>query len=96
MKQAFTAEQPMLDAELARPGAHRTSFLRTLLMWLAADLVVTTMLTGTLFVPSLTLLQTLIVIGCGTVLGAVVLILVGNMGTRTGLPTMAWNRGSPS
>ncbi|RKW70508.1 purine-cytosine permease family protein [Galactobacter caseinivorans] len=64
------------------------------MIWLAANLVVTTLLTGTLFIPGLDFGTTLAMIALGTVCGAVVLTLVGNIGTRTGLPTMALTRGA--
>ena len=64
------------------------------LIWLAANLVVTTLLTGTLFVPGVRFGETLLWIVVGTLLGAVVLTLVGVMGVRTGLPTMSLTRGS--
>ncbi len=64
------------------------------MIWLAANLVVTTLLTGTLFVPGLDYGTALTVILIGTLGGAVVLSLVGNIGTRTGLATMALTRGS--
>ncbi|MFC4224099.1 purine-cytosine permease family protein [Lysinibacter cavernae] len=64
------------------------------MIWLASNLVVTTMLTGTLFVPGVTFVEALIFIVLGTVLGAIVLVAVGTMGTRTGLSTMSLTRGS--
>ena len=64
------------------------------MIWLAANLVVTTLLTGTLFVPGLPYGTALTVIAIGTLGGAVVLSLVGNIGTRTGLATMALTRGA--
>ncbi|GAB3621232.1 cytosine permease [Glutamicibacter endophyticus] len=64
------------------------------MIWLAANLVVTTMLTGTLFVPSVSWGATIGLIVLGTVAGALVLITIGNIGTRTGLPTMALTRGA--
>ena len=67
---------------------------RIFAIWLAANLVVTTMLTGTLFVPSVSLSSALVLILAGTVVGALVLVAVGNVGTRTGLPTMALTRAS--
>jgi NCS1 family nucleobase:cation symporter-1 len=66
---------------------------RMLMIWLAANLVVTTLLTGTLFVPDVPYVLVLGLIVGGTVLGAAVLVLIGAMGTRTGLPTMALTRG---
>lgn len=64
------------------------------LIWLAANLVVTTLLTGTLFVPGVSYLETLMWIVIGTVLGAIVFTLVAVMGVRTGLPTMSLTKGS--
>ena len=66
---------------------------RMLMIWLAANLVVTTLLTGTLFVPDVPYGLVLALIVGGTVLGAAVLVLIGAIGTRTGLPTMALTRG---
>ncbi|EXF23928.1 purine-cytosine transporter [Nesterenkonia sp. AN1] len=67
---------------------------RIMLIWLAANLVVTTLLTGTLFVPGISFGDSLLWIVCGTVLGAGVLTLVAVMGVRTGLSTMALTKGS--
>ncbi len=64
------------------------------MIWLAANLVVTTLLTGTFFVPGLDFGLALLMIIAGTLIGAVILVLVGNIGTRTGLPTMAIARGA--
>lgn len=64
------------------------------MIWLAANFVVTTLLTGTLFVPGVSFASALAMIVLGTVIGAVVLTLIGNIGTRTGLPTMAITRGA--
>ncbi|WP_306769933.1 purine-cytosine permease family protein [Microbacterium karelineae] len=64
------------------------------MIWLAANLVVTTLLTGTLFVPGIDYGGAIAMIVVGTLAGAAVLAAVGNIGTRTGLPTMALTRGS--
>ncbi|MBC9953714.1 cytosine permease [Leucobacter sp. cx-42] len=80
--------------ESAGPVRGTQGVLRIGMIWLAANLVVTTLLTGTLFVPSVSFATATTMIVIGTVIGAVVLTLVGNMGTRTGLPTMALTRGS--
>ncbi|RJT83397.1 purine-cytosine transporter [Arthrobacter cheniae] len=64
------------------------------MIWLAANLVVTTLLTGTLFVPGIDWGLAIAMIVLGTLLGGSVLVLVGNMGTRTGLPTMSLTKGS--
>jgi len=68
--------------------------LRIGMIWLAANLVVTTQLTGTMFVPGVSWLHAVRLIVCGSIIGAIVLVLVGNIGTRTGLPTMALTKGS--
>lgn len=65
---------------------------RVALVWLAGNLVVTTQLTGTLFVPGIAWTTALWLIAGGTLAGATVLALVGNMGTRTGLSTMTLAR----
>ncbi|MBC9937164.1 MULTISPECIES: cytosine permease [unclassified Leucobacter] len=78
----------------AGPVRGTQSLLKIGLIWLAANLVVTTLLTGTLFVPSVSFGTALTMIIVGTIGGAVVLVLIGNIGTRTGLPTMAITRGS--
>ncbi|KXO92861.1 purine-cytosine transporter [Tsukamurella pulmonis] len=89
-----------LDAHLSAgaddgtPVTGDLSGRRVFAIWLAANLVVTTMLTGTLFVPSVSLSSALWLILAGTVVGALVLVAVGNVGTRTGLPTMALTRAS--
>jgi NCS1 nucleoside transporter family len=64
------------------------------MIWLAANLVVTTLLTGTLFVPGVSWPLALGLIVLGSMMGGVVLVLVGNMGTRTGLPTMSLAKGA--
>lgn len=64
------------------------------MIWLAANFVVTTLLTGTLIVPGVSFGAAVWMIILGTLLGAVVLTLIGNIGTRTGLPTMAITRGA--
>lgn len=75
--------------------SHRTmGFGRTITMWLGANVVVTTILTGMLLVPDLPYLRALWIILAGSILGAIGLALVGNIGTRTGLPTMVALRGS--
>ena len=69
-------------------------FGNTIMVWLAANMVVTTLLTGTLFVPGIPYLQAVLIILLGTLLGVGVLALVGCIGTRTGLPTMVLTRAS--
>ncbi len=78
----------------AGPVRGTQSLLKIAMIWLAANLVVTTLLTGTLFVPSVPFGTAAGMIVLGTLIGAIVLVLVGNMGTRSGLPTMALTRGA--
>ncbi len=80
--------------ESAGPVRGTQSLLHIGMIWLAANLVVTTLLTGTLFTPSVSFGTASAMIVVGTLIGVVVLVLIGNMGTRTGLPTMALTRGS--
>lgn len=80
--------------ESAGPVRGTQSLLKIGMIWLAANLVVTTLLTGTMFVPGVSFGTAATMIVVGTVIGAVVLMLIGNMGTRTGLPTMALTRGA--
>lgn len=82
------------QADNAGPVRGTLSLLRIGMIWLAANLVVTTLLTGTLFVPGVDFGTAFTMIVFGTLAGAVVLAAVGNIGTRTGLPTMALTRGS--
>lgn len=78
----------------AGPARGTLSLGRIGMIWLAANLVVTTLLTGTLFVPGVTFASAFTMILVGTILGMIVLTLIGNIGTRTGLPTMAATRGA--
>lgn len=77
----------------AGPVRGHLSLPRIGMIWLAANLVVTTLLTGTLFVPGVDYGLVVVLIIVGTLVGAAVLVTVGNIGTRTGLPTMALTRG---
>lgn len=89
-----------LDRRLSEQADHSGPVRGTLstrrigMIWLAANLVVTTLLTGTLFIPAVDYGTALTMIVLGTVGGAIVLTLIGNIGTRTGLPTMALTRGA--
>lgn len=82
------------QADNAGPVRGTLSTGRIGMIWLAANLVVTTLLTGTLLIPAVSFATALTMIVLGTLCGAVVLTLVGNIGTRTGLPTMALTRGA--
>lgn len=82
------------QADNAGPVRGTLSTPRIGMIWLAANLVVTTLLTGTLFIPGVDYATALTMIIAGTLAGAVVLTAIGNIGTRTGLPTMALTRGA--
>ena len=69
-------------------------FFSTFSLWLAANVVVTTIFTGMFLVPDLTYGDAIMVILLGSLVGAIPLILMGNIGTRTGLPTMILTKGS--
>jgi NCS1 nucleoside transporter family len=82
------------QADHAGPVRGTLSTPRIGMIWLAANLVVTTLLTGTLFIPGVDYATALTMIIIGTLAGAIVLTLIGNIGTRSGLPTMALTRGA--
>lgn len=67
-------------------------YFTTFFMWLAANLVVTTIYTGMFFVPDLPIQKALFIIFFGSVIGAIPLTLVGTMGAKTGLATMTLTR----
>lgn len=91
----YTRLEQKLEAQSDDAGPIRGTYStgRILMIWLAANLVVTTLLTGTLFVPDVSFGLVLLLIVGGTVVGAAVLVAVGTIGRRTGLPTMALTRG---
>ncbi|MFP5300393.1 cytosine permease [Cobetia sp. SIMBA_158] len=64
----------------------------TLALWLGANVVVTTILTGMLLVPDLAFSTAIGSIVVGSLIGAIPLLLVGLMGQRTGLPSMVLTR----
>jgi NCS1 family nucleobase:cation symporter-1 len=63
-------------------------------LWLGSNVVITTVFTGGLFIPDMSYLTALSVILLGSLVGAIFLTLAGNIGTRTGLPTMILTRGA--
>lgn len=74
---------------------HRTmGFWAAIALWFGANVVVTTIFTGMLFVPDVPYLTALMIILLGSVVGVAILALVGNVGTRTGLSTMVASRGA--
>ena len=77
------------EADSSGPVKGTLSGARIGMIWLAANLVVTTLLTGTLFVTAVPFPTAVTMIVVGTLVGAVVLTSIGAIGTRTGLPTIA-------
>ena len=76
------------------PNERTMGYFTTFSMWLGANLVVTTIMTGMYFVSDLPFLKALFIIFLGTSLGLVPLILVATMGASTGLTTMTLTRGA--
>lgn len=75
------------------PKSERSMTLfSTFTLWLAANVVITSIMTGMMFVPDLSIQDALLAIFIGSAIGAVPLILTGLIGTRTGLPTMVVSR----
>ncbi|MCL6626701.1 MAG: cytosine permease [Alicyclobacillus shizuokensis] len=66
----------------------------TVSLWVGANVVVTTVFTGMLLVPDLKFGTAILIIVLGSLVGGIPLVLTGNIGTRTGLPTMILTRGS--
>lgn len=64
----------------------------TIALWLGANVVVTTILTGMLLVPDLRFSTAIGTVFIGSLIGAIPLVLVGLMGQRTGLPSMVLTR----
>ena len=69
-------------------------FKETFGLWIAANVVITTVLTGMLFAEQITLYQCLFAVVVGSLVGSIPLALTAKMGFRTGLPTMAVARGA--
>jgi NCS1 family nucleobase:cation symporter-1 len=77
------------------PHSERSmKFFSTFSLWVGANVVVTTVFTGMLLVPDLTFMNAMLIVLFGSLLGGIPLILTGNIGTRTGLPTMILMRGA--
>ena len=71
---------------------HSLSSIGTFALWFGANIVVTTILTGMLLVPDLSFSMAITTVLIGSLIGAIPLLLVGLMGQRTGLPSMALTR----
>lgn len=76
------------------PGHRSLGLGGTTALWLGANVVVTTILTGMLLVPDLPFAQAMLIVLLGSALGILPLVLVGLMGQRSGLTTMVLARGS--
>jgi NCS1 family nucleobase:cation symporter-1 len=68
------------------------NFFSTFALWLAANVVITTVMTGMMFVPDISFVDAILAIILGSAIGAIPLALTGNIGIRTGLPTMVLTR----
>ncbi|ERN54383.1 purine-cytosine permease family protein [Alkalihalophilus marmarensis] len=68
------------------------SFFSTFALWLAANVVITSVLTGMFFVPDIAWSTAIWAIIIGSAIGAIPLALTGKIGTRTGLSTMVMTR----
>ncbi len=83
------------DSLAATDPSQRSLGLRgTAALWLGANVVVTTILTGMLLVPDLRFGQAMFIVLLGSALGILPLVLVGLMGQRSGLSTMVLARAS--
>jgi NCS1 family nucleobase:cation symporter-1 len=77
------------------PSAERSVGLRGMvLLWIAANMVVPTIITGQGMVPDLSPDRALTAVILGTLVGCMALALMAIMGTRTGLPTLVVARGA--
>ncbi|MFC0336889.1 putative hydroxymethylpyrimidine transporter CytX [Kushneria avicenniae] len=81
-----------LDAITADSGEQSLSLPGTFALWLGANVVVTTILTGMLLVPALDFATAMMIVASGSALGILPLVLIGVMGQRTGLTTMVLAR----
>lgn len=80
-----------LGTDNVRPTAwdQRTmNFFSTFSVWIGANVVITTVFTGMFFVPDISFFNALLVILIGSALGSIPLMLMSNIGTKTGLPSM--------
>lgn len=75
-----------VERSLSLPG--------TFALWLGANVVVTTVLTGMFLVPDLTFYHAMWLVFIGSAIGIIPLVLIGVMGQKTGLTTMVLARGT--
>ncbi len=66
----------------------------TFALWIGANVVVTTILTGMFLVPDLTFQHAILLILVGSAVGIIPLVLIGVMGQQTGMTTMVLARGT--
>jgi len=66
----------------------------TFALWLGANVVVTTILTGMLLAPNLTFQHAMLLVLLGSAIGIIPLVLIGLMGQQTGMTTMVLARGT--
>lgn len=77
------------DSVAPTPMSDRSmGFFNTFALWSACAVVITVVMIGTLLIPSLTPLEAVAIMVSATLFGAIPIVLVGKIGTRTGLPTM--------
>lgn len=81
-----TLDAVHVERSLGLPG--------TFALWLGANVVVTTILTGMFLAPDLTFLHAMSLVFLGSAIGIVPLVLIGVMGQRTGMTTMVLARGT--
>lgn len=83
------------DSILPTKNNERTMGLfSTFALWLAANVVITSVMTGMMFLPDISFKDAVIAILLGSAIGAIPLAMTGLIGTRTGLPTMVITRAS--
>ncbi len=82
------------DIRPLQPHEQKVSNFGIFAIWIAANFVITTILTGMLFIPDISFQTAVTVSLLGSAVGAVPLALMGRIGTRTGLPTMVLSRGA--
>ncbi|WP_458525970.1 purine-cytosine permease family protein [Onishia taeanensis] len=75
-----------VERSLGMPG--------TFALWLGANVVVTTILTGMLLVPDLNFQHAMLLVLIGSAVGIIPLVLIGLMGQQTGMTTMVLARGT--
>lgn len=82
------------DIEPISKSQRKVGIRGMVLLWVAANLVVPTILTGQGLIPDLTPVHALSAVFFGSLVGSIALALMAIMGTRTGLPTLVVARGA--